>query len=454
MIRSIRGRIVFGSVAIAAAVLALLGAIVFEQLRHIAGAAVVTLAEEELRPFAADLRNQPDEDPDAPGQGLAVLIVAPDGSAAIDTLPPGLTAPVERAGTGVSRVHASGGSFVAVGQVVTNARGTWKLWALRSSDSATVILQGFARVLLPVVIVVLLLVVLGSWLLVRAAFRPVERLRTAADHMQRSGTTGRLPEGRGDDELTALAATLNRFLDTQHETVERERRMVADASHELRTPLAVLTMQLELGRGHRDDPHELETRIRAAQSQVRAISRLTTQLLELSQLESDPRDTRSEGSSIGALISEAMAAVDRARATAPPGVQVEFEIEGEPREEARTRLTAVAFGRIIDNLTSNALRATDRGEVGLRIATSAAELVLTVEDSGGGVPPEFLAHAFERFSRSERSRAAGVEGSGLGLALVQALVQDAGGRVTLANRDEVGAIATVRLPVHEGTWEG
>ena len=54
MIRSIRGRIVLGSVAIAAAVLALLGVVVFEQLRHIAGAAVVTLAQEELRPFVAD----------------------------------------------------------------------------------------------------------------------------------------------------------------------------------------------------------------------------------------------------------------------------------------------------------------------------------------------------------------------------------------------------------------
>lgn len=453
MIRSVRGRIVLGSVAIATAVLALLGVIVFEQLRHIAGAAVVTLAQEELRPFAADLRNQPDEDPDAPGQGLAVLIVAPDGDAVINTLPPGLTAPVERAGTGVSRVHASGGSYVAVGQVVTNARGTWRLWALRSSDAATVILQGFAGVLLPIVVVVLLLVAFGSWLLVRAAFRPVDRLRTAADLMQQSGTPGRLPEGRGGDELSALAATLNRFLDTQRESVERERRMVADASHELRTPLAVLTMQLELPRGHADQSRELEARILAAQSQVRALSRLTTQLLELSQLESGPRDRR-DGDSVDDLISEAMAAIDRARAVATPDVQVEFEIDGEPGSAARTRLSAVAYGRIIDNLTSNALRATPRGEVAVRISSAPDQLVVTVEDTGSGVPLEFLPHAFERFSRSERSRAAGVEGSGLGLALVQALVQDAGGRVTLANRDPGGAIATVQLPVHEGTWEG
>jgi signal transduction histidine kinase len=301
--------------------------------------------------------------------------------------------------------------------------------------------------------VVLLLVALGSWLLVRAALRPVRRLRTAAEEIQASGLHGRLPEGQGRDELAALAATLNRFLEAQHDGVERERRMVADASHELRTPLAVLTMQLDLGRNHVGDAGALEETVRAAQAQVRALSRLTTQLLELSQLESDATPRSREGGSVGALVSEAMAAVDRARTIAPPGVQVEFDIEGTVREAAQTRLSPVAFGRVVDNLTSNALRATTAGAVELRIAESAGRLVLTVQDSGSGVPSEFLAHAFDRFARSEESRAAGREGSGIGLALVRALVQDAGGRVTLANRDEGGAIATVEVPLADGTSE-
>ena len=447
MIHSIQGRIVLGSVAIAAAVLVLLGLVVGEQLRHIAGAAVVTAAQEELRPFAADLRNQPDEDPDLPGPGVLLLVISPEGKAVVDTMPSGVKATLRSRGPGVTLIDAAGGSYVAVGEVVTNPRGRWQLWALRSSEAATLTLQGFARLLLVVVPVVLALVSLGSWLLVRAALRPVARLRTAADAIRRSGIEGRLPEGRGRDELAALAATLNRFLETQHEGVERERRMVADASHELRTPLAVLTMQLELGRNQVGDAAALEETVQAAQMQVRSISRLTTQLLELSQLDSDTTASSRDGDPLGSLISEAMAAVDRARTIAPSGVQVEFELEGTLREDARTPLTATAFGRITDNLASNALRATTDGVVEIRIATSADRLVLTVEDTGSGIPAEFIAHAFERFARSETSRAAGVEGSGLGLALVRALVDDAGGRVTLANRDRGGVTATVEIPL-------
>jgi two-component system OmpR family sensor kinase len=453
VIHSIQGRIVLGSVAIATAVLLLLGVVVADQLRHIAGSAVVTLAQEELRPFAADLRNDPSEDPDPPSPGLLVLVLSPDGKAVVDTLPPGLTAPVRRGGSGVHRLHVGGASYVALGQVVTNTRGAWRIWALRSSEAATLTVQGFARVVLLVIPVVLLLVALGSWLLVRAALRPVRQLRTAAEGIQRSGLDGRLPEGRGRDELAALAATLNRFLEAQHDGVERERRMVADASHELRTPLAVLTMQLDLGRNHAGDAAALEETVRAAQAQVRAISRLTTQLLELSQVESDAPDHGRDGGSVGALVSEAMAGVDRARTIAPPGVQVEFDIEGTLREEERTGMSAVAFGRIVDNLTSNALRATTVGVVELRIAGFADRLVLTVQDSGSGVPSEFLAHAFDRFARSEESRAAGSEGSGIGLALVRALVEDARGRVTLANRDVGGAIATVEIPLSAGAPE-
>jgi two-component system OmpR family sensor kinase len=447
VIHSIQGRIVVGSVAIAVVVLAILGVVVAEQLRHVAGEAVVTLAQEELRPFAADLRNQPGEPPDAPAPGTFVLVVAPSGDTVVDSLPPGLTAPVRRSSSGISRIHVGGGSYVAVGEVIPNSQGRWRLWAIRSSAAATLTLQGFARVLLLGVPVVLLLVALGSWLLVRAALRPVRRLRTAADAIQRSGVPAQLPGGRGRDELAALAATLNRFLEAQHEGVERERRMVADASHELRTPLAVLTMQLERGRHQSEDAAALAETVREAQAQVRAISRLTTQLLELSQLASDASDADRFGASVGDLLTEAMAGVDRARTIAPEGVQVDLDVVGVLHEGTSTRLSTMAFGRIVDNLMSNALRATSAGAVDLRIAESAGRLVLTVEDSGSGVPVGFLAHAFERFARSEESRATRTEGSGLGLALVRALVEDAGGRVALANRDEGGAIATVEIPL-------
>jgi signal transduction histidine kinase len=222
--------------------------------------------------------------------------------------------------------------------------------------------------------------------------------------------------------------------------------MVADASHELRTPLAVLTTRLDLAERHVGDADALAEAVRQARSDVAALSRLTTQLLELSQLGSAA--VGAQHATVGALISETMVAVDRARALAGDEVHVDFEIGGAMDESARARLDPMAFGRIVDNLTTNALRATARGSVQVRLQQERDRLVLTVSDTGTGVPAEFLPRAFDRFTRADERRASGAEGSGLGLALVDALAHAGGGTVTLANRAHAGgAVATVTLPL-------
>jgi signal transduction histidine kinase len=306
-------------------------------------------------------------------------------------------------------------------------------------------MQAFGGVLLVAAPIVLLLVAIGSWLLVGAALRPVRRLQAAAERIRRSGRPGRLPEGGGADELAHLTSTLNRFLTAQQQGLERERRMVADASHELRTPLAVLTTELELAQRHAGDAAVLEAAVVRAQGNVGALSRLATQLLELSAL--DAEETLPDRATVGDLVSELMAAVDRARSLAPEAVHVEFDLPDELEEGAEAPIAASAFGRVVDNLAGNALNATSAGSVELVLRQETGRLVLTVTDTGRGVPPEFLPHAFDRFARSAASRADGTPGSGIGLALVRALVEAAGGEVSLVNRLGGGAVATVVLPV-------
>ncbi len=447
MLHSIQGRIVLGSIAIAAIVLVALGLVVGEQLRRVAGASVADQTTQELQSYAADLRNQPDEPPDLPAAGEHILVVSPAGTAVVDTMPAGMRAAVERIGTGAARVHFGGVGYLAVGKTVTNARGTWRLWAVRSSVTADATVQGVAGVLLAVAPVILLLFALGSWLLVRAALRPVRRLRTAADRIRESGTPGRLPDARGRDEIAALAGTLNGFLEEQQNGVERERRMIADASHELRTPLAVLTTRLELAHRQFGDAEALERTVRAVQANVAALSRLATQLLELAQLESRADGPPAEVTPVRALADELMDGVDRARELAAADLLVDFRIDVDLDAAVGVRLSAVEFGRVVDNLLMNAVHATGEGLVEVRLARDPGALVLTVCDSGTGVPPEFLPRAFDRFARSDQRRAGAIHGSGLGLALVRAMVRAAGGDVVLANRASGGATATVTLPL-------
>ena len=122
----------------------------------------------------------------------------------------------------------------------------------------------------------------------------------------------------------------------------------------------------------------------------------------------------------------------------------ETRVSGEPTPS--TYLIAVEnFGRVVNNLTNNAVAAVQAGgSVRIALRHSASELLLTVVDSGPGMPESFLPVAFDRFSRPDAARAAHDGGSGLGLAIVQAIVHAARGSVTLSNAD--GFTVTVSLP--------
>jgi signal transduction histidine kinase len=102
---------------------------------------------------------------------------------------------------------------------------------------------------------------------------------------------------------------------------------------------------------------------------------------------------------------------------------------------------------VIDNLVSNALRAVPiAGEVRARLTRRPESIVLTVEDSGPGMPEEFIAIAFDRFSRPDTDRSDATGGSGLGLSIVAAIVAASGGDVHLTNRVQGGFTVTVTIP--------
>ncbi len=225
-------------------------------------------------------------------------------------------------------------------------------------------------------------------------------MRRRAEDLGDGGADGHLPVGPAEDELAALARTLNRFVDRQHENAARERRMVSDAAHELRTPLAALTARLELAHRHSGDAPALEGDLTAAERDAARLSALAASLLELSRLD-DGADEHVT-STADELVSELMASVDRARAL-PEAVTTEVDfVTAVPDGDARYAIGRSAFARVVDNLTANALAAATGGSVQVDLAQRDDELVLRVLDDGPGVPDAFLPHAFERFARATR----------------------------------------------------
>lgn len=402
---SARWRITFGSIAVAAVLLFVALMVVRGQVATILTDADASLARSDLASFAADIRAHPDEELDDPGPGVLVFIRGADGSVEVDAMPHDVAELVESRPPGEEEFTVEdddGRGFVVVGTTVTTSTGTWALWSARSTASSELALEGLDRVLVVGGLALLLGFGAASWIIATLALRPVQ------------------------------AATA------------RERQMVSDAAHELRTPLAALRAQLELAHEDFGDAAALAEHVRGAETSVGRLSALTTNLLELSRLEAS---TGSDASSPASTLAEEFtAAIDRARVLATKDrTTVDFSLAVDDGE-SRYRVDRQSFGRVLDNLLSNALTAVGPGgAVVASLAQSAGALSLAVADDGPGMPEDFLRVAFERFTRPDSSRAASTGGSGLGLALVATVANEAGGSA-VAENTRPGLTVTVTLP--------
>lgn len=440
---SIRTRITLGSLAVAALLLLAALIVVRAQVATILSTADATLAQSDLAPFQQDIEANPDEPVDDPGTGVLVYVRDPRGEVQVDTLPHDLLAVIATRDPRDEQfgfTDDEGRTFLVVGRTVDPGAGTWALWSARSTSSSELALHGLNEVLMVGGLVLLAGFGIASWLLATAALRPVGALRRQAEDLD---ADGQLPVPATHDELADLATTLNRFLAQVQASSSRERQMVSDAAHELRTPLSALKTQLELAHRDEGDAAALLHQLQAAELSVDRLASLASNLLELSRLEAHEATAASDAS---ALLDEFMGSVDRARILAVnKGLTVDFDTEIAD-ERALYRIDRQSFGRLVDNLVSNAVNAlAPQGTLTAVLSQAGSALVLVVSDDGPGMPEEFLAVAFERFTRPDASRTTSTGGSGLGLALVQALALGAGGTASLEN-GHPGLIATVTLP--------
>ena len=271
---------------------------------------------------------------------------------------------------------------------------------------------------------------LAGGLVSRTTLAPVRQLTAAAEHIaQTADPSERVPEtGRG--ELQRLATSFNTMLDALEDSLETQRRFVADASHELRTPLTSLQTNIEVLR--QEDELTPEARERLLDDLYRESQEMRTLisgLLELARGE-DPRSEPTEAQ-LDEIVEHA---VERARARFP-AVMWEADLEPTTVDGYPDRLE-----RAVWNLLENAGKwSGDGSSVEVRLAGGE----LSVRDHGPGIAPEDRALVFDRFYRSAAARS--MPGSGLGLAIVREVVEAHGGTVTAEEAPGGGALMRLSL---------
>ena len=274
---------------------------------------------------------------------------------------------------------------------------------------------------------------LAGWLVARNGLRPVRRLTSA---VERIAVTEDLTPLRieGDDEVARLATAFNQMLLALGASRDRQRRLVADASHELRTPLTSLRTNLDLLRqaeGNTALPPEARLELLDdVRGQIEELSALVGDLVELARDEP---------------MTHVVAQVDLADVVERAVTRVRRRAQGISFDVAANPWLVVgdssSLERAVTNLLDNAAKwSPSDGTVTVRLTNG----VLVVDDHGTGVAEADRPHVFERFFRSEESRA--MPGSGLGLAIVLQVVVRHGGRIEVSQAPAGGARFTLWLP--------
>ena len=285
--------------------------------------------------------------------------------------------------------------------------------------------------------IALVLATVAGYFLAGLSLRPVDRMRSRAASISADTPGERLPVPATRDEVQRLGETLNAMLDRLESALERERGFVADAGHELRTPLALLRTELELALRHAESPEELRTAVRGSFQEVDRLAQLAEDLLLIAGSDQGRLPLRVE-------------ALDASEVLASTARRFEWRAQGSEREIKVTDASGdrvsgdrVRLEQALGNLVDNALRHGE-GVVELSAARHGDMVELHVTDQGEGFPADYLAKAFERFTRADSARSGG--GTGLGLSIVDVIARAHGGSAHVTNAETGGADVWLSVP--------
>jgi two-component system OmpR family sensor kinase len=294
--------------------------------------------------------------------------------------------------------------------------------------------------------VILALVVLG-WIVIRVGLRPLERIERVANDIAHGDLSRRVTPSDPRTEVGRLGRSLNEmlaqieqaFADRGH-SEDRLRHFVADASHELRTPLAAIRGYAEVFRlGAADDPEALARAMSRIEAEAARMGALVEDLLMLASLDELPEVQRAPVE----LRELAEHAADDARAMAP-----DREVSVWAPESVHVRADSDQLRQVLANLLRNAIMHTPAGSpIEITVRREPDWALLSVSDHGPGLPPGAGDQVFERFWRNEGGRRRGPGGAGLGLAIVNGIVSAHHGSVVARNATGGGAVFEVRLPM-------
>ena len=340
------------------------------------------------------------------------------------------------------RVHVSTGEYAVFGNRLRSVQQApvGELLIVRSSEELRRSIASVKRTLILVWIAAIIAGLGASYLLARKLLLPVKELDAAAAQIARQEYGTRVPEG-GNDELGRLARTFNAMCASiqraRTELIRTERlatigRLSSSIVHDLRNPLAAIFGGAEMMM----DGELSETQTRRVTANIYRSSRAIKDMLQ--ELVNVSRGSASHAEPCRLV--EVIEAAIEAQSSALEQQNIEIRVDVD--ESIELQLERARMERVFLNLLSNAIEAMPLGgRIDIRSRQSENSVIVSVQDTGPGIPATIREHLFEPFASTNKN------GLGLGLALSRQTVRDHGGDLTVGDGGRSGACFLVHLPM-------
>ena len=268
------------------------------------------------------------------------------------------------------------------------------------------------------VLLVLIVGILGGALVGHGVLRRLQNVTRTADTIMAGDLSQRIPEEHGEDEFDALAGKLNAMLERIEQLMQAAREVTENVAHDLRSPLTRLRGRAEMALMKGGDAMRQREALQKSIEETDGIVATLNAILSIAQIESGKRRDWKP-------VDLAAVCHDAAELYAPLAEEKSLKFSADtgnvPAVTGNRQLLAQAVGNLLDN----AIKYTPTGgRITLSLTANGPQSVITVADSGPGIPPELREKALERFTRLDTSRS--TPGNGLGLSLVKAVAEHHG----------------------------
>jgi signal transduction histidine kinase len=281
----------------------------------------------------------------------------------------------------------------------------------------------------------------GAGWLAGSAVAPIAAVTSQAEAITPGAVGNRITAHADVAEFKGLVGVLNRMLERLDGALQQQRRIIADLGHDLRTPLTAMHGEIEVALRSDRSSAEYRTVLESCLEEVEHLSSIGEALVLLARIETGELKPELAATDVSALAEDAASRV-RSRAEGR-----DITVRGAPVDNAVAPADPKMISLVLDHLLYNAIQHTPAGtHIVVAVYTGDRQAIISVEDSGRGIPDDLLPHLFERLYRTDeaRTRAAG---AGLGLTISAAIVDAHAGSIHASRSDLGGLKVSIRLPL-------